>query len=91
MGQDMLDTDDDSQRTNFHDSRPHAGVLDRANYDLWLDPGMTSVAEVSTLLKPYDAQLMRRYPVSPRINDVANDDEPCSRHDELVRSQDQLF
>jgi len=31
------------------------------------------------LLKPYDARLMRCYPVSTRINHVANDDEESSR------------
>ena len=29
-------------------------------------------------MKPYDARLMRCYPVSTRINHVANDDEECS-------------
>jgi len=32
----------------------------------------------SELLKPLDARLMRCYPVSARINHVANDDEECS-------------
>jgi putative SOS response-associated peptidase YedK len=40
----------------------------------WLDPGMKNVHAVSELLKPYDAQRMRCYPVSTRINHVANDD-----------------
>ena len=54
-------------------------------FDLWLDPGMSNVHVVSELLKPYDARLMRRYPVSARINHVANDDEECSRNvDELI-------
>jgi len=44
-----------------------------------LDPGMTDVVEVSNLLKPFDAGLMRSYPVSTRINHVANDDAECSR------------
>ena len=33
---------------------------------------------ISDLLKPYDARLMRCYPVSTRINHVANDDVECS-------------
>jgi len=52
-------------------------ILDPDGYDLWLDPGMTNVTEASDLLKPYDARLMRCYPVSTRINHVANDDEEC--------------
>jgi putative SOS response-associated peptidase YedK len=52
---------------------------------------MQNVAAVSELLKPYDAHSMRSYPVSTRINHVANDDEECSRSVELVETQDRLF
>jgi putative SOS response-associated peptidase YedK len=50
-------------------------ILDPDSYDLWLDPGMKDVAAASELLKPFDARLMRCFPVSTRINRVANDDE----------------
>jgi hypothetical protein len=30
------------------------------------------------MLKPFDARLMRCYPVSARINNVANDDAECA-------------
>jgi hypothetical protein len=53
-------------------------ILDPDSYDPWLDLGMQNVAAASELLKPYDANLMRCYPVSTRINSVANDDEGCS-------------
>jgi putative SOS response-associated peptidase YedK len=66
-------------------------ILEPDNYDLWLDPGMQNLAAISELLKPFDARLMRCYPVSTRINHVANDDEECSRPVELVHSQGQLF
>jgi len=72
-----------------HDRMPV--ILDPDNYDLWLDPGMNDMAAVSDLLKPYDARLMRCYPVSSRINHVANDDEGCSRPVEIAEAQDQLF
>ncbi len=39
---------------------------------------------VPKLLKPYDAQLMRCYRVSTRINHVANGDEKCSVPVELA-------
>lgn len=58
-----------------HDRMPV--ILERDAYDLWLDPGMQNVAAISELLKPYDARLMRFYPVSTRINQVAHDDEAC--------------
>ena len=46
---------------------------------------------VSDLLKPYDVRLMRCYPVSARINHVANDDEECSAPVELAQTQARLF
>jgi putative SOS response-associated peptidase YedK len=66
-------------------------ILDPDSYDLWLDPGMTNVQGISELLKPYDASSMRGYPVSTRINHVANDDEECSAPVELAQIQDRLF
>jgi putative SOS response-associated peptidase YedK len=74
-----------------HDRMPV--ILDRDNYDLWLDPGMTDVKVVSEMLKPYDAQLMRSYPVSARVNSVANDDAECSTPTQItpVQTQATLF
>jgi putative SOS response-associated peptidase YedK len=66
-------------------------ILDPNNYDLWLDPGMQNVAAVSELLKPLDAGPMRCYPVSTRINHVANDDAECSRPMEIAEAQNRLF
>lgn len=40
---------------------------------------MTNVEALSDVLRPFDARLMRAYPVSSRINQVQNDDEECSR------------
>jgi putative SOS response-associated peptidase YedK len=64
-----------------HDRMPV--ILDPDSYDLWLDPGMRDAAAASELLKPYDARLMRCYPVSTRINSVAHDDVACSAPVEL--------
>src|SRR5580698_3439618 len=41
--------------------------------------------------KPYDAGQMRCYPVSTRINYVANDDIACSAPVELIQTQAGLF
>jgi hypothetical protein len=59
-------------------------ILDADSYDLRLDPEMQNVAAASDLLKPYDARLMRCYPVSTRINHVAHDDEECGRPVEIA-------
>jgi putative SOS response-associated peptidase YedK len=66
-------------------------ILGPDAYELWLDPGMQNVAAASDMLKPYDARLMRCFPVNARINHVANDDAECSAPVELVQVQDRLF
>jgi putative SOS response-associated peptidase YedK len=85
----ILTTTPNAVTSAIHDRMPV--ILDRDSYDLWLDPGMTDVQVVSELLKPCDARLMRCYPVSSRVNHVANDDEECSRLVELVQAQNRLF
>ena len=75
--------------TAVHDRMPV--ILDPDSYDLWLDPGMTKVEAVSDLLRPFDARMMRCYPVSTRINHVVNDDEECSTHAELTQILGTLF
>lgn len=72
-----------------HDRMPV--IVDPISYDLWLDPGIHDVAGLSELLKPYDARMMRFYPVSNRVNHVVNDDDECSRPVEMAESQQQLF
>jgi len=52
---------------------------------------MNSVAAASGLLKPFDARLMRCFPVSTGLNRVANDDEECSKPVEIAQIQDRLF
>ena len=66
-------------------------ILGPDAYDLWLDPGMRNVYAVCELLRPYDASQTRSYPVSSRINHVANDDEECSRPVEILEAQPGLF
>jgi putative SOS response-associated peptidase YedK len=52
---------------------------------------MRDVSAASDLLKPHDAQLMRCYPISTRINHVAHDDEACSAPVEPAQIQNRLF
>lgn len=60
-----------------HDRMPV--ILRPADYDLWLDPGMTDPAIITELLKPFNAHAMRCYPVSNRVNNVINDDAECAK------------
>ena len=86
----ILTTAPNAVTSAVHDRMPV--ILNPDSYDVWLDPGFTDVTAASELLKPYDAQLMRCYPVSARINHAANDDEECARQVELqAPPQGQLF
>ena len=85
----ILTTSPNAVTSAVHDRMPV--ILDPDSYQLWLDPGMRDASAASELLKPYDARLMRCYPVSARINHVANDDEECSAPVELSQIQNSLF
>jgi putative SOS response-associated peptidase YedK len=85
----MLTATPNAVTSAVHDRMPV--ILDPDNYDLWLNQGMTNVEAVSVMLKPYDARQMRGYPISTRINYVANDDEACSAPVELTETQAGLF
>jgi putative SOS response-associated peptidase YedK len=77
----ILTTTPNAVTSLVHDRMPV--ILQRDDYDLWLDPGMTDVEAVSHLLKPFDACVMRSYPVSSRVNQVQNDDAECAEPVEL--------
>jgi putative SOS response-associated peptidase YedK len=72
----ILTTTPNAVTAAVHDRMPV--ILDPSSYDLWLDPGMTNVDAACDLLKPYDASIVRSFPVSPRVNNVSNDDAECS-------------
>jgi putative SOS response-associated peptidase YedK len=59
-------------------------ILSAVNYDLWLDPGFRDVQALFEILTPFDAELMKRYPVSDRVNSVSNDGPECSEPIELL-------
>ena len=85
----ILTTTPNAVTSAVHNRMP--AILDRATYDLWLDPDMTSVQVISELLKPYDSNPMRSYPVSNRVNRVEHDDEECCRLVEVTADQNTLF
>ena len=85
----ILTTTPNSVTSAVHDCMPV--ILDPSSYDLWLDPAMTNMEAASDLLKPYDARLMRCYPLNPRVNNVANDDAECSAPAEIIQAQPNLF
>ncbi|UBF26448.1 SOS response-associated peptidase [Kovacikia minuta CCNUW1] len=58
----------------IHDRMPV--ILSPQDYDLWLDP-TTPAEKLHSLLLPYDAQEMQRYPVSSIVNSAANENPDC--------------
>lgn len=84
----ILTTTPNAVTSAVHDRMPV--ILDPDGYELWLDPGMNNVTAATDLLKPYDARQMRCYPISTRINRVANDDAECSAPVELADTQNRL-
>jgi putative SOS response-associated peptidase YedK len=85
----ILTTTPNAVTAPVHDRMP--AILDPQCYDLWLDPGTTDATVISELLKPFDARLMRCFPVSSRVNRPANDDAECSARVEVSQPQGSLF
>ena len=73
----ILTTNANPFLAGIHDRMPV--ILKPEDYDMWLDPGMTNPAGVADLLRPFDARLMKKYPVSTRVGNADNDDPECIR------------
>ena len=73
----ILTTQPNSLVADVHDRMP--AILRVEDYEGWLDPGITDAKAVLDCLKPFDASLMKKYPVSTRVNRPENDDEECAR------------
>jgi putative SOS response-associated peptidase YedK len=54
-------------------------ILKRRDYEQWLDPGIRNASVVSLCLEPFDAAMMKKYPVSTRVNRPENDDHECAQ------------
>jgi len=85
----ILTTTPNALTSAVHDRMPV--ILRPDAYDLWLDPGYNDVHVVSELLKPYDANAMKSYPVSVRVNRVENDDQECTQPVVISDAQNRLF
>ena len=72
----ILTTTPNALLADVHDRMPV--ILSPEHYDLWLDPGFKRTEALKEMLTPFDATLMRRYPVSTRVNFVKNDDPECA-------------
>jgi putative SOS response-associated peptidase YedK len=68
----VLTTGPNSLVADLHDRMPV--IVPREKYDLWLDPDVNDFESIRDILKPFDANLMRRHPVSTKLNNSKNDD-----------------
>ena len=73
----ILTTTPNSLLANIHDRMPV--ILRPENHDLWLDPAFRNTISISEMLRPFEATMMRSYPVSTRVNQVQNDDADCAK------------
>ncbi|MBZ5722743.1 MAG: SOS response-associated peptidase [Acidobacteriia bacterium] len=85
----ILTTTPNELLADVHDRMPV--ILAADSYDRWLDPTMQDAASAVGLLKPFDSNLMRRYPVSTRVNLTANDGPECSARIDLPAVNATLF
>lgn len=69
----LITTQANSEVSSIHERMPV--ILHPAHYDLWLDPKIQDTGRLAGLLRPYAAEAMECYPVSPRVNSPF-DDEP---------------
>jgi len=60
---------------NLHDRMPV--VLADEDYDRWLDPKNENVEELQQLIRPYPAEEMTAFPISPFVNSVKNQGPDC--------------
>jgi putative SOS response-associated peptidase YedK len=81
----ILATTPNALLADMHDRMPV--ILGPEHYDLWLDPGFRRADVLKKMLNPFDATLMRRYPVSTRVNFVRNDDPECAAPNSLAPAE----
>jgi putative SOS response-associated peptidase YedK len=72
----IITTSANALLSDIHDRMPV--ILKGEDHERWLDPGFKQVDDILDLLKPYQADSMRRYCVSSRVNSVKNDDAACA-------------
>ena len=70
----IITTTPNTLMSPIHDRMPV--IVDPGDYARWLDRETPGDA-VGDLLKPYPPEAMEAFPVSPKVNSPANDEESC--------------
>ena len=73
----ILTTKPNSLVSDVHDRMP--AIVKPDDYELWSDPGFADVVALAHCLKPFDPTLMKKYPVSTRVNRPEHDDRECAQ------------
>jgi len=81
----ILPTKPNALVADVHNRMP--AILYACDYDLWLGPRTKDPALVARCLRPFDANLMKKYPVSTRVNRPENDDPECAQEVSIAASQ----
>jgi putative SOS response-associated peptidase YedK len=71
----IITTTPNSLMADIHDRMPV--ILSPEDEALWLNRDNDDVERLTALLRPYSAELMRAYPVSPIVGNVKNDTPEC--------------
>lgn len=71
----ILTTDPNDLLRPLHNRMPV--ILDKDNFDLWLDPKMEDAAKLQPLLIPHAVEGFEAFPVSRAVNSPAHDEPDC--------------
>lgn len=71
----IITTEPNELLATVHDRMPV--ILDRGDYDRWLDVSGDEPAHAAALLRSFPAERMEAYPVSTLVNSPANDNPKC--------------
>lgn len=89
----VLTTEANPLLKDIHNRMPV--IIEKDDYDIWLDPGMTDPNKLADLLKPFDSRKMRIYPVNSTVNSVKNQGPECAEEiavdSEDKKAQGRLF
>lgn len=72
----VLTTTPNSLVADMHDRMPV--IVSPEKYEIWLDPDVIDFDAIKDILQPYDAEKMRRYPVSTKLNNSKNEGAECA-------------
>jgi putative SOS response-associated peptidase YedK len=86
----ILTTTPNALVADLHDRIPV--IVKPAKWDVWLDPDVKDFELIRGILKPYDAEFMRRYPVNRKLNNSKIDDPESAAPIVLdIAEQESLF